>query len=83
MPIINRISQFHDDMTAWRRSLHAQPETAFEERLTADFVADKLGGTAYSDLSDLIPRCDAAVVAVPSVATEGSMPCWLRLATSR
>ena len=44
MPIINRIAQFHDDMTAWRRSLHAQPETAFEERLTADFVADKLGG---------------------------------------
>ena len=44
MPIINRISQFHDDMTAWFRSLHAQLETAFEERLTADFVADKLGG---------------------------------------
>ncbi|MCH9011526.1 MAG: amidohydrolase [Proteobacteria bacterium] len=44
MPIINRIAEFHDDMTAWRRSLHAQPETAFEERLTADFVADKLGG---------------------------------------
>ena len=44
MPIINRIAEFHDDMTAWRRSLHAQPETAFEERLTADFVAGKLGG---------------------------------------
>ncbi len=42
MPIINRISQFHDDMTAWRRKLHAHPETAFEERHTADFVAGKL-----------------------------------------
>ena len=42
MPVINRIADFHDDMTAWRRSLHAHPETAFEEHATADFVAAKL-----------------------------------------
>ncbi|MBY6263686.1 amidohydrolase [Azospirillum sp. 412522] len=30
------------DMTAWRRDLHAHPETAFEERRTSDFVAEKL-----------------------------------------
>lgn len=29
-------------MTAWRRDLHAHPETAFEEQRTSDFVADKL-----------------------------------------
>ncbi|HSE77962.1 MAG TPA: M20 aminoacylase family protein [Alphaproteobacteria bacterium] len=43
MPIINRIAGFHDDMTAWRRDIHAHPETAFEERRTSDFVAKKLG----------------------------------------
>ena len=43
MPIINRIAGFHDDLTAWRRDIHAHPETAFEEHRTADFVAKKLG----------------------------------------
>ncbi len=42
MPIINRISAFHDERTAWRRDLHAHPETAFEEHRTADQVATKL-----------------------------------------
>ncbi len=42
MPVINRIADFHDDMTAWRRTIHARPETAFEEHATADFVAAKL-----------------------------------------
>jgi hippurate hydrolase len=42
MPIINRIADFHPEMTAWRRDIHAHPETAFEERRTAEIVADKL-----------------------------------------
>ena len=42
MPVINRIADFHDDMTAWRRDIHAHPETAFEEKRTSDIVADKL-----------------------------------------
>ncbi len=42
MPIINRIAEFHDEMTAWRRDIHAHPETAFEEHRTSDFVAGKL-----------------------------------------
>jgi len=42
MAIINRIGDFHHDMTEWRRDLHAHPEIAFEERRTAAFVADKL-----------------------------------------
>ena len=42
MPVINRIADFHDDMTAWRRDIHAHPETAFEENRTSDIVADKL-----------------------------------------
>ena len=42
MPILNRIANFHADMTAWRHRIHAHPETAFEERATADFVAKTL-----------------------------------------
>ena len=42
MPIVNRISAFHQEMTDWRRDLHRHPETAFEEFRTSDFVAEKL-----------------------------------------
>jgi hippurate hydrolase len=42
MPIINRIAEFHADMTEWRRELHAHPETAFEEVWTSDFIAKRL-----------------------------------------
>jgi hippurate hydrolase len=42
MAIINRIGDFQDDMTAWRRDLHAHPELGFEETRTAALVADRL-----------------------------------------
>jgi hippurate hydrolase len=42
MPIINRIADFQQEMTGWRRDIHAHPETAFEEHRTADVVAEKL-----------------------------------------
>ncbi len=42
MAVINRIAEFSDDMTSWRRDLHAHPETAFEEIRTSDMVAAKL-----------------------------------------
>ena len=42
MPIVNRISEFQPDITAWRRELHAHPELMYEVHRTADFVAAKL-----------------------------------------
>src|SRR5262245_46791942 len=42
MSIIDRIRELHGEMTAWRRDIHAHPETAFEEHRTADVVAKKL-----------------------------------------
>lgn len=42
MPIINRIAEFHEDMTRWRRDMHAHPETAFEELWTSDYINDRL-----------------------------------------
>ncbi|MDP6708526.1 MAG: M20 aminoacylase family protein [Alphaproteobacteria bacterium] len=44
MAIIDRIAEFHDEMTAWRRDIHAHPELGFEENRTADIVAEKLEG---------------------------------------
>ncbi len=42
MPVINSLAALHEDMTTWRRDLHAHPETAFEEVRTAGIVAEKL-----------------------------------------
>ncbi len=42
MPIINRIADFHPDMTAWRHDFHEHPELAFEEHRTSAIVAAKL-----------------------------------------
>ena len=42
MQIIQRISEFHDDLTEWRHDIHAHPELGFEEQRTSDLVAQKL-----------------------------------------
>jgi amidohydrolase len=42
MEMIGRVAEFHREMTAWRHDIHAHPELGFEERRTADFVAQKL-----------------------------------------
>jgi hippurate hydrolase len=42
MGVIERIAEFHDDLTKWRRDIHAHPELGFEEQRTSDVVAQKL-----------------------------------------
>src|SRR6516165_5027186 len=42
MPIINRIAEFHLEMTEWRQDLHAHPELALQETRTSGGVQAKL-----------------------------------------
>lgn len=42
MPVINRIAEFHPEMTAWRRDLHQHPELALQETRTSKVVQEKL-----------------------------------------
>jgi hippurate hydrolase len=42
MPVYNRIAAFSNDLTEWRRDIHAHPELGFQEHRTSDIVAQKL-----------------------------------------
>ena len=42
MPILNRAAELHDEVSGWRRHLHAMPEILYEVHETAAFVAEKL-----------------------------------------
>ena len=39
MPIINRFADLQQEITAWRRELHAYPELLFDVDKTAAFAA--------------------------------------------
>jgi hippurate hydrolase len=47
MAIIDRIAQIHDELTSWRRDIHAHPELGFEEQRTSELVAQKLSEFGY------------------------------------
>jgi amidohydrolase len=42
MPTVPEVAALDAEMRGWRHQLHANPETAFEETQTSDFVAEKL-----------------------------------------
>jgi amidohydrolase len=42
MPVINRVSALKDEITEWRRDIHAHPEILYEVHRTAALVKDKL-----------------------------------------
>src|SRR5437762_2182574 len=42
MPIVNRIAEFHPEITEWRRDLHMHPELLYDVHRTAASVAEKL-----------------------------------------
>ncbi|MDA1076242.1 MAG: M20 family metallopeptidase [Proteobacteria bacterium] len=42
MPLIAEIEAVTEELTAWRRDIHSHPELGFNERRTADLVAEKL-----------------------------------------
>jgi hippurate hydrolase len=42
VPIINRIAEFHDEITAWRRDFHEHPELLYDVHRTAGKVEELL-----------------------------------------
>ncbi|MFO1038303.1 MAG: M20 aminoacylase family protein [Geminicoccaceae bacterium] len=56
MPVINRIAEWQDDLQAWRRHLHQNPELGFDEHGTARFVADKLQAFGVDEIHEGVGR---------------------------
>lgn len=76
MPVINRIADFHHDMTAWRRHIHENPELGYQETETARFVTDKLRDFGVDAVHEQIGQ--TGVVAVIHGKLPGSKAIGLR-----
>src|SRR3979411_2290510 len=61
MPILNRLSDLHAEITAWRRDIHAHPELQYDVQRPAATVAEKL--TAFG--------CDEVVSGVGRTGVVG------------
>ena len=56
MPIINSIAGMHDEITAWRRDLHENPELMYDTIRTAGIVAEKLRAFGCDEVVEGIGR---------------------------
>lgn len=50
MPVINRIADFHAEITAWRRDFHANPELLYDVHRTAGKVEEMLKSFGVDDV---------------------------------
>jgi hippurate hydrolase len=62
MPIKNRLAELHDEITAWRRDIHAHPELMYDVQRTAGLVEEKLRSFGCDEVVPGIGR--TGVVAV-------------------
>jgi amidohydrolase len=56
MPIVNRVADLQDEITAWRRDLHAHPELQYDVHRTAGSVSEKLESFGCDDVVTGIGR---------------------------
>jgi hippurate hydrolase len=76
MPIINRVADLADEITAWRRDLHTHPELLFDVHRTAGSVADRLRAFGCDEVATGIGR--TGVVGVIKGRRAGSFTIGLR-----
>ena len=50
MPIVNRVADLHDEITEWRRDLHAHPELQYDVHRTAGSVSERLKSFGCDDV---------------------------------
>ncbi|MFQ6775155.1 M20 aminoacylase family protein [Cereibacter sphaeroides] len=52
MPVVNRIADYAEEMTAWRRHLHRHPELRFDCQNTAAFIAERLRAFGVDEIHE-------------------------------
>ena len=73
MPIKNRFAELQDEITAWRRDLHAHPELLFDTHRTSGFVADKLREFGCDEVVEGIGRTGVVGVIKGKSDTSGKV----------
>jgi amidohydrolase len=76
MPIVNRVADLHDEITAWRRDMHMHPELQYDVHRTAASVLEKLKSFGCDDVVPGIGR--TGVVGVIRGRKPGSKVVGLR-----
>ncbi|AHD10222.1 M20 aminoacylase family protein [Phaeobacter gallaeciensis] len=71
MPIKNRLSEMHAEITGWRRHLHQMPELLYEVHKTAAFVEEKLRSFGISDITTGVGRTGVVAVIEGRTNTSG------------
>lgn len=56
MPIINRFADLSEEITEWRRDIHAHPELLYDTHRTSEVVADKLKAFGLDEVATGIGR---------------------------
>ena len=77
MPVKNRFAELHNDITAWRRDIHQNPEILFETHRTSALVAEKLREFGCDEVVDGIGRTGVVGV-IKGVATGSGKVVGLR-----
>ena len=70
MPIINRFADLAEEITEWRRDIHAHPELLYDTHRTSELVADKLKAFGVDEVATGIGR--TGVVGVIKGRSNGS-----------
>jgi amidohydrolase len=73
MPIKNRFAEMQDEVTAWRRDLHENPEILFETHRTSALVAEKLREFGCDEIATGIGRTGVVAVIKGKSDTSGKV----------
>ena len=71
--VYRRLSEWHGELTAFRRDLHAHPEIGFEEHRTAARVVEALRACGIEDIHTGIGRTGVVAIVEGRAAASGRM----------
>ncbi len=71
MPIKNRLAEMHDEITKWRRHLHARPELMYDVHETAAFVVERLKEFGVDEITPGVGKTGVVAVILGKTDTTG------------